>query len=69
MGRIGTWKLHLRVLKRETYALLLACRDERTPWYAKLMAAVVVAYSFSPINRIPLSKSALAWAHLGPTRK
>lgn len=53
MGWIETWKLRLRESKRETYALLLACRDERTPWYAKLMAAVVVAYAFSPIDLIP----------------
>ena len=53
MGWIEKWKLRLRELKRETYALLLACRDERTPWYAKLMAAVVVAYAFSPIDLIP----------------
>ena len=43
----------LRAMKRETYVLLLACRDERTPWYAKLTAAAVVAYAFSPIDLIP----------------
>ena len=43
----------LRALKQETYVLLLACRDERTPWYAKLTAAAVVAYAFSPIDLIP----------------
>lgn len=53
MGWIKTWKLRLRELKRETYALLLASRDKRTPWYAKLLAAVVVAYAFSPIDLIP----------------
>ena len=53
MGWIESWKLRLRVLKRETYVLLLACRDIRTPWYAKLMATVVVAYAFSPIDLIP----------------
>ena len=53
MGWIESWKLRLRALKRETYVLLLACRDMRTPWYAKLMATVVVAYAFSPIDLIP----------------
>ena len=48
-----TWRGRLRALKRDSYALLLACRDERTPWYAKLTAAVVVAYAFSPIDLIP----------------
>ena len=49
----GTWRGRLRALRRDSYALLLACRDERTPWYAKLTAAVVVAYAFSPIDLIP----------------
>ena len=40
-------------LKRETYALALAYRDPRTPWYAKLWAACVVAYAVSPIDLIP----------------
>lgn len=47
------WRARLRALKRDTYALLLACRDRRTPWYAKLTAGVVVAYAFSPIDLIP----------------
>lgn len=42
-----------RSLKRETYALYLACRDPRTPWYAKLLAGAVVAYAISPIDLIP----------------
>jgi uncharacterized membrane protein YkvA (DUF1232 family) len=42
-----------RVLKRDTYALYLAGREPRTPWYAKLLAAAVVAYALSPIDLIP----------------
>jgi uncharacterized membrane protein YkvA (DUF1232 family) len=42
-----------RGIKRETYALYLACRDPRTPWYAKVLAGAVVAYAFSPIDLIP----------------
>lgn len=42
-----------RRIKRDTYALYLAVRDPRTPWYAKLLAACVVAYAFSPIDLIP----------------
>ena len=53
MGRFGKLQDRLRSLKRDTYALSLACRDVRTPWYAKLTAAVVVAYAFSPIDLIP----------------
>jgi uncharacterized membrane protein YkvA (DUF1232 family) len=40
-------------LKKETYALYLACRDPRVPWYAKLLAALVVAHTLSPIDLIP----------------
>jgi uncharacterized membrane protein YkvA (DUF1232 family) len=42
-----------RVLKRDTLALYLAARDPRTPWYAKLVAAAVVAYALSPVDLIP----------------
>jgi uncharacterized membrane protein YkvA (DUF1232 family) len=42
-----------RALKQETYALYLAVRDPRTPWYAKAVAAAVVAYALSPFDLIP----------------
>ena len=42
-----------RRLKAEIYALYLAYRDPRTPWYARLFAAGVVAYAFSPLDLIP----------------
>ena len=42
-----------RLLKRDSYALYLAYRDARTPWYARIVAACVVAYAFSPIDLIP----------------
>jgi len=47
------WQQRARQLKVETYALYLAYRDPRAPWYAKLCAACVVAYAFSPIDLIP----------------
>ena len=50
---IAGWQQRARQLKRETYALYLAYRDPRVPWYAKLLAACVVAYAFSPIDLIP----------------
>ncbi len=53
MGRVAGWTRRLKGLRNDTYALLLACRDERTPWYAKLVAGLVVAYAFSPIDLIP----------------
>lgn len=53
MSFLQTWKQRARALKREVYALYLAYRDPRTPWYGKVFAALVVAYAFSPIDLIP----------------
>ena len=46
-------KEHANRLKVETYALYLAARDSRTPWYAKLIVAAIVAYALSSIDLIP----------------
>ncbi len=46
-------KQRARHLKAETFALYLAARDPRTPWYARLLIAGIVAYAFSPIDLIP----------------
>ena len=48
-----TWKQRVRQLKQQVYALYIAYRDPRTPWHARLFAACVVAYFFSPIDLIP----------------
>lgn len=48
-----SWKELARLLKLEVFALYLACRDPRVPWYAKALAACVVGYAFSPIDLIP----------------
>lgn len=53
VGMIEQWKAQARRLKTETWALYLAYRDPRTPWFARLFAAAVVAYAFSPIDLIP----------------
>jgi uncharacterized membrane protein YkvA (DUF1232 family) len=47
------WKQRAKELKAETYALYLAVRDPRVPWYAKVSALCVVAYALSPIDLIP----------------
>jgi uncharacterized membrane protein YkvA (DUF1232 family) len=47
------WRGWARALKRESLALYFAMRDARTPWYAKVAAACVVAYALSPIDLIP----------------
>lgn len=40
-------------MRVEVYALYLAYRDPRVPWYARIFAACVAAYAFSPIDLIP----------------
>jgi uncharacterized membrane protein YkvA (DUF1232 family) len=40
-------------LKAEVYALYLAYRDPRVPLYARVFAACVVGYAFTPIDLIP----------------
>jgi uncharacterized membrane protein YkvA (DUF1232 family) len=48
--RLESWA---RGLKVEVYALYLAYRDPRVSWYARVFAAVVVGYAFSPLDLIP----------------
>jgi len=40
-------------LKTDIPAVFLALKDKRTPWYAKILAAVIVVYALSPIDLIP----------------
>ena len=40
-------------LKTDVPAVFLALKDKNTPWYAKLFAALTVAYALSPIDFIP----------------
>jgi len=47
------WKQGAIRLKIEIYAIYLAYRDPRVPWYARIFAACVVGYAFSPIDLIP----------------
>jgi uncharacterized membrane protein YkvA (DUF1232 family) len=42
-----------RAIKLEAHAVYLASKDPRVPWYAKVLAACVLAYLFSPIDLIP----------------
>ena len=41
------------MLKRDVFALYLAGRDPRVPWYAKALALATAAYALSPIDLIP----------------
>ena len=40
-------------LKLEVTALFIALKKKQTPWYAKAIAGVTVAYALSPIDLIP----------------
>lgn len=46
-------KARARTLKADIYALYLAYRDPRVPWYAKAFAALVVGYAVSPVDLVP----------------
>ncbi len=50
LGRLRSWASSM---KRDAVALSLAVSDRRTPWYAKAVAVLVVAYALSPIDLIP----------------
>ena len=46
-------KRRARSIKTETYAIYIAYRDPRVPWFARLIAGIVLAYALSPIDLIP----------------
>ncbi len=50
MQRLKNWAA---TLKREVMTLWFACRDSRTPWYARVLMMLIVAYALSPIDLIP----------------
>jgi uncharacterized membrane protein YkvA (DUF1232 family) len=50
---VKRWKEQAKQLKIEIYAIYLAYKDPRVPWYARIFAACVVGYAFSPIDLIP----------------
>ena len=53
MTLIGRWQERAKNLKRDIHALYLAKNDPRVPWYAKLLAVLIIAYALSPIDLIP----------------
>lgn len=50
LHRMKDWA---RRVKRDALALWIAARDPRTPLVAKLLAAALAGYAFSPIDLIP----------------
>jgi uncharacterized membrane protein YkvA (DUF1232 family) len=53
MLRLEQLRQRARELKREVFAMFLAARHPRTPWYAKVLLLAIVAYAVSPIDLIP----------------
>jgi len=49
---IEKWKQRTNQLKIEIYAIYLAYKDPRVPWYAHIFVACVVGHTFSPIDLI-----------------
>ena len=52
---------HLQLMRREIHVLSLVARETRTPWHAKLIAALALAYAFSPIQLIPSFLPVVGW--------
>ena len=50
---IAKLKMRAHALQKEAYALYIAVRDPRVPWYAKAWIGLVLAHTFSPIDLIP----------------
>jgi uncharacterized membrane protein YkvA (DUF1232 family) len=50
---LANLKNRAQILKREAYALYIAARDPRVPWYARVFMTLVIAHTFSPIDLVP----------------
>ena len=50
MGWLTSWA---RALRHDVLTLWFALRHPHTPWHARIFAAVLTAYAFSPIDLIP----------------
>jgi uncharacterized membrane protein YkvA (DUF1232 family) len=53
MKIVTLWKQWARKMRLDVFTLYFAYRNPGTPVYAKLWAAIVVAYALSPIDLIP----------------
>jgi uncharacterized membrane protein YkvA (DUF1232 family) len=49
---LNTWKRKTNQLKMEVYAIYLAYKDPRVPWYAKILIVCVIGYAFSPVDKL-----------------
>ena len=46
-------KERAKKLKTDVPAVFLALKRKETPWFAKILAAIVVVYALSPVDLIP----------------
>ena len=53
MTLIEGFKAWVRKIKNEFNALRIALTNAKTPWYAKTIIIITVAYALSPIDLIP----------------
>jgi uncharacterized membrane protein YkvA (DUF1232 family) len=58
---LENWKRRVAGWMRETRVLYHACRDPRTPWYAKALGVAVIAYALSPVDLIPDFIPVIGW--------
>jgi uncharacterized membrane protein YkvA (DUF1232 family) len=50
---MSKWKEKVNQLKQKTSQVYIALKSKKTPWYAKVFAAITVIYALSPIDLIP----------------
>ncbi|SDQ96641.1 YkvA family protein [Flagellimonas zhangzhouensis] len=50
MKKLKEWA---KKLKKQLVMLHLAYKDNRTPWFAKVLIFIIIAYALSPIDLIP----------------
>lgn len=50
INKLKTW---LVKLKKQLIIMHLASKDSRTPWFAKVLIFMIIAYALSPIDLIP----------------
>ena len=48
-------KARAKKLKTDVPAVFLALKDRRTPWYAKIIAAIVVVYAYLLLTLLQIS--------------
>jgi uncharacterized membrane protein YkvA (DUF1232 family) len=58
---VALFAQQLQPIRREIHVHSLVSRETRTPWHAKLIAALALAYTFSPIQLIPSFLPVVGW--------